>query len=116
MSRSGPDAKRERIALAPAFFTPEAKRIAAPRRHLLRSLMIADLRESSAPHARDFRTTHWSVVVCARDDQSGARAALEKLCRTYWSPLYAFVRRSGMSLHDAQDLPQEFFARLLEKG
>jgi RNA polymerase sigma-70 factor (ECF subfamily) len=78
--------------------------------------MPADAHESSAPDVRDFRTTHWSVVVCARDDRSGARMALERLCRTYWPPLYAFVRRSGMSPHDAQDLTQEFFARLLEKG
>ncbi len=77
--------------------------------------MPADVRESPAPDVRDFRTTHWSVVVCARDDRSGARMALEKLCRIYWPPLYGFVRRSGMSQHDAQDLTQEFFARLLEK-
>src|SRR5262249_22621789 len=44
-----------------------------------------------------------------------AKKSLEKLCRAYWSPLYAFVRRQGESPHDAQDLTQGFFARLLEK-
>jgi len=61
-------------------------------------------------------TTHWSVVVSAREkDSPSNREAFETLCRTYWYPLYAFVRRQGRSPHDAQDLTQEFFARLLEK-
>ena len=64
--------------------------------------------------AANFGRTHWSVVVAARgDDSPDARAALEKLCRNYWLPIYAFVRRQGHSPHDAQDLTQEFFARLL---
>ncbi|MEK7683857.1 MAG: sigma-70 family RNA polymerase sigma factor [Verrucomicrobiota bacterium] len=64
-----------------------------------------------------FNTTHWSVVLAARDTASpGAAAALAELCRTYWYPLYAFVRRKGHSPHDAQDLTQAFFARLLEKN
>jgi RNA polymerase sigma-70 factor (ECF subfamily) len=62
-----------------------------------------------------FATTHWSVVLAARDGGSGADGALESLCRIYWYPLYAFVRRRGYEAHDAQDLTQEFFARLLEK-
>jgi len=62
-------------------------------------------------------TTHWSVVLAARDNASpDSAAALEALCRTYWYPLYAFVRRQGHAACDAQDLTQEFFARLLEKG
>ena len=66
--------------------------------------------------AREFTTTHWSVVLSAgRDSSTQASDALAKLCRTYWWPLYAFVRRQGHSSHDAQDLTQEFFARLLEK-
>jgi DNA-directed RNA polymerase specialized sigma24 family protein len=65
-------------------------------------------------HAVTFATTHWSVVVAAKQgDTSEAAFAMEKLCRTYWYPLYAFVRRKGRSPHDAQDLTQEFFARLL---
>jgi RNA polymerase sigma-70 factor (ECF subfamily) len=62
-----------------------------------------------------FVTTHWSVVLTAgRNDTDRARNALAKLCQTYWFPIYAFVRRKGFSPHDAQDLTQEFFARLLE--
>jgi RNA polymerase sigma factor (sigma-70 family) len=62
-----------------------------------------------------FATTHWSVVLLAgRNDTARARLALEKLCRTYWYPLYAYVRRRGHSPHDAQDLTQDFFAHLLE--
>ena len=61
-----------------------------------------------------FVTTHWSVVVTAgRSDTPRAQAALEKLCQTYWYPLYAFVRRRGHSVEDAQDSTQEFFSRLL---
>jgi RNA polymerase sigma-70 factor (ECF subfamily) len=56
-------------------------------------------------------------VLAARDPASpGAEAALAGLCHTYWYPLYAFVRRKGHSPHDAQDLTQAFFARLLEKN
>ena len=63
-----------------------------------------------------FLTTHWSVVLAARDKSSPeSAAALEVLCRAYWYPLYAFVRRQGHSPSDAQDLTQEFFARLLAK-
>jgi RNA polymerase sigma-70 factor (ECF subfamily) len=62
-------------------------------------------------------TTHWSVVLSAgRSDTTHARDALEKLCRTYWPPIYAFVRRQGHGPHDPQDLTQEFFARLLAKN
>ena len=64
-----------------------------------------------------FVTTHWSVVLsAARNDITKARAALEKLCQTYWYPLYAFVRRRGHPPQDAQDLTQAFFARLLERN
>src|SRR5215204_4126319 len=63
-----------------------------------------------------FVTTHWSVVLAAGQvDTAGARSALEELCRTYWFPLYAYVRRSGHQPEDAQDLTQGFFARLLER-
>jgi RNA polymerase sigma-70 factor (ECF subfamily) len=64
-----------------------------------------------------FVTTHWSVVLAAgRADTTRARDALARLCQTYWHPLYAYVRRLGNSPHDAQDLTQEFFARLLAKN
>lgn len=62
-----------------------------------------------------FRTTHWSVVRAAGNEGSPqSTAALENLCRTYWYPLYAFVRRGGYSSADAEDLSQGFFAWLLE--
>jgi RNA polymerase sigma-70 factor (ECF subfamily) len=62
-----------------------------------------------------FTTTHWSVVLNAAHSSSpAAQAALETLCRTYWYPLYAYVRRKGRSTEDAQDLTQEFFARLIK--
>ena len=64
-----------------------------------------------------FATTHWSVVLAAgRHDDSLAAEALAKLCQTYWYPLYAYVRHRGHSPQDAQDLTQEFFARLLSKN
>ena len=63
-----------------------------------------------------FTTTHWSLVLNAQDTASPlAEAALEKLCRTYWYPLYVFVRRQGEDEESAKDLTQGFFARLLEK-
>ncbi len=64
-----------------------------------------------------FTTTHWSVVLSAREhDSPQAAAALEKLCRTYWYPLYAYVRRQGHDEPSAKDLTQEFFFRLLQKN
>jgi RNA polymerase sigma-70 factor (ECF subfamily) len=63
-----------------------------------------------------FVTTHWSVVLTAGGgDALRSQAALEKLCRAYWYPLYAYARRRGHSVEDAQDLTQEFFARVLER-
>ena len=62
-------------------------------------------------------TTHWSVVLAAaRSDTTHARAALATLCQIYWPPLYAFVRRRGSSIEDAEDLTQAFFAHLLERN
>jgi RNA polymerase sigma factor (sigma-70 family) len=64
-----------------------------------------------------FATTRWTVVLHARDaSDTQAREALENLCRAYWYPLYAFVRRQGVSPEDAQDLTQAFFERLIEKN
>jgi RNA polymerase sigma-70 factor (ECF subfamily) len=65
-----------------------------------------------------FATTHWSVVLTAglHSPSPEANVALAELCRAYWYPLYAFIRRKGQSPHDAQDLTQAFFARLLEKN
>src|SRR5262245_44239316 len=62
-----------------------------------------------------FTTTHWSVVLAAGSSTApGAQVALEKLCRAYWYPLYAFVRNQGYAEADAEDLTQQFFAWLLE--
>lgn len=74
-----------------------------------------DAHASDSPEGA-FGTTHWSVVLAAREgDSPQANAALEALCRTYWFPLYAFVRRRGFSAEDAEDLTQEFFAQLLRR-
>lgn len=70
---------------------------------------------SASPSLGVFATTHWSVVLAAREkDSAQAAAALEQLCRAYWYPLYAYVRRRGFSAEDAQDGTQSFFARILE--
>jgi RNA polymerase sigma-70 factor (ECF subfamily) len=66
-------------------------------------------------HGAAFTTTHWSVVLQAQGDSPAAQEALEKLCRTYWWPLYGFVRRNGYGPEEAQDLTQGFFALLLER-
>jgi RNA polymerase sigma factor (sigma-70 family) len=63
-----------------------------------------------------FATTHWSVVVRAGNSRSPeAAAAMERLCQTYWYPLYAFVRRKGHGHEDASDLTQAYFGKFLEK-
>jgi RNA polymerase sigma-70 factor (ECF subfamily) len=76
--------------------------------------------EHSTPRSRTsdiFATTHWTAVLAAGDrDPQQARAALEELCRSYWYPLYVFVRSRTASREDAEDLTQAFFARLLEKN
>jgi RNA polymerase sigma-70 factor (ECF subfamily) len=64
-----------------------------------------------------FATTHWTVVLAAgRRHTPQSDHALEELCRTYWFPLYAYVRRRGHTKEDAEDLVQAFFARFLEKN
>jgi RNA polymerase sigma factor (sigma-70 family) len=76
-----------------------------------------DKAETALGAAREFATTRWSVVMAAGTPASPRSAdALAQLCQAYWYPLYAYVRRQGHSAHDAQDLTQEFFARLLEKN
>ncbi|PYK17581.1 MAG: RNA polymerase subunit sigma-24, partial [Verrucomicrobia bacterium] len=70
---------------------------------------------SALSEAAAFATTHWSIVLTAQGRSPAADEALEKLCRTYWWPLYGFVRREGYKPEEAQDLTQAFFARLLER-
>jgi RNA polymerase sigma factor (sigma-70 family) len=62
-----------------------------------------------------FTTTHWSIVLEAQGESPTAQEALEKLCRTYWRPIYSFMRRQGAGAEDAEDLAQGFFALLLER-
>jgi RNA polymerase sigma factor (sigma-70 family) len=83
------------------------------RRRPTEDQMATKIEEPSDDSARHvFNTTHWSAVLNARDgDTPAALAAFEELCNTYWMPLYAFLRRSGQTPHDAQDLVQGFFAR-----
>ena len=73
---------------------------------------IPDDSTDPAPFDTGFHTD-WTVIRTAGQSGDAATGALEKLCRVYWYPLYAYVRRQGHGPHDAQDLTQEFFARLL---
>jgi DNA-directed RNA polymerase specialized sigma24 family protein len=71
---------------------------------------------SSAP-GDVFATTHWTVVLTAGQRHTPqSDAALEQLCKTYWFPLYAYVRRRGYAKADAEDLTQAFFAQFLAKN
>lgn len=77
--------------------------------------MNPDSRQGAGQHV--FATTHWSVVQEAGQAASPhASAAMERLCGSYWYPLYAYVRRKGYAPDEAQDLTQEFFARLLARN
>src|ERR1041385_1894088 len=70
----------------------------------------------SAGGSEWFATTHWSVVLEARDgDSTSSFAALERLCLAYWRPVYGYIRRDGHGPSDAQDLTQEFLSRLVHK-
>ena len=65
--------------------------------------------------AAAFVTTRWSLVLEAQGESPAAQAALEQLCRTYWRPIFGFVRRQGVEREEAEDLTQGFFALLLER-
>ena len=105
-----PRAQRLRFPAPPPRPTP-------PLRREIRRRAITDLDGDRFPEAgRVFATTHWSVVLAAqRADGLRADVALEKLCRSYWPPLYAYIRREGYGVHDAQDLTQEFLSRFIQK-
>ena len=78
---------------------------------------MAEKQDLPARDSASFRTTHWSVVLtAAHADSTQRQPALTVLCQTYWYPLYAFVRRQGRNPQEAEDLTQEFFARLLAKN
>ena len=70
---------------------------------------------SIPPTQAVFASTQWSLVVTAQAGDTQSSAALETLCRAYWKPLYAFVRRQGVNPDEAMDMTQGFFTRLLEK-
>jgi DNA-directed RNA polymerase specialized sigma24 family protein len=91
---------------------PVASRLAVAKNYLS---VVAERgnQQPSSDRSPVFRTTHWSVVSQATDGDSSA--ALERLCRTYWYPLYVFVRREGYNEQDAQDLTQGFFELFLAK-
>jgi RNA polymerase sigma-70 factor (ECF subfamily) len=73
--------------------------------------------ESNWAGSERFVTTHWSLVLRAgQADADSVSEALKELCQTYWYPLYCFIRRQGRPPHEAEDLTQGFFARLLEKN
>ena len=74
-------------------------------------------RDSARNGASRFQSTCWTTVLAARNGGSPeAQQALETLCRTYWYPIYAFIRRWGHPACDAEDLTQEFFTRLLARN
>jgi len=69
------------------------------------------------PSTDPFETTHWSLILAARDpNDPRAQDALAVLCQSYWPPIYAYIRRQGHDPHAAEDLTQAFFAALLEPG
>jgi RNA polymerase sigma factor (sigma-70 family) len=78
----------------------------------------ADPTESfRSPDSEEFASTRWSIVLAAgRTERPDSRQALAELCQSYWYPLYAYVRRRSNDPHEAQDLIQEFFSRLLERN
>ena len=77
-----------------------------------------DKHSESSPKLKDwFPSTHWSVILqAARDGDPGGQAALEKVCQTYWKPIFGFVRRKGHPWHEAEDLTQDFITRFLARG
>ena len=80
----------------------------------------SDSREPIGPDAptdsgANFTRTHWSVILMAAQNTAEGTTALESLCRTYWRPVYAFLRRKGYRPADSQDLTQEFFFRLIRQ-
>ncbi|MHC4626602.1 MAG: RNA polymerase sigma factor [Planctomycetota bacterium] len=79
--------------------------------------MSEKIRQNTAAGGKPrFATTHWSVVLAAgKSSAPRQKQALEILCQSYWFPLYAYLRRRGYDRHQAEDLTQAFFARILEK-
>src|SRR5438445_516375 len=79
-------------------------------KHTMTPIDTPNTLDSQGGQSPEFRQTHWSLVRRAAGlDSPESREALETLCRAYWFPIYAFIRRQGRPPHDAQDLTQEFF-------
>ena len=76
---------------------------------------VAGAGASTARGGVGFATTHWSIVLEAQGESPEAEKALEKLCRTYWWPIYSFIIRQGAGPEEAKDLTQSFFALLFER-
>lgn len=78
---------------------------------------MSDPIDSAEVHSRQpqFLTTHWTLILAARDDGLAGRAALEQLCKNYWPPLFVYARRNGHTPHDAQDVVQSFLSHLLAR-
>ena len=90
--------------------------IACAARDPMRPQMNSDTEPTQPSRRAWFASTHWSVVLAAQEgDSATACEALEKLCGTYWPPLYAFIRREGYDETEAKDLTQEFFLRLIDR-
>jgi RNA polymerase sigma factor (sigma-70 family) len=108
------------VILAWAFdLTPEgikrANDVSISKSIALKSRNLTALGGGAQKGAAPFGTTHWSVLLEAQGPTLTAQAAMDKLCRTYWRPVYGFVRRRGIGLEEAKDFTQGFFALLLER-
>jgi RNA polymerase sigma-70 factor (ECF subfamily) len=84
-------------------------------RRMKQMAMTSAVAKGAAGDQRAFATTHWSVVLEAQGETPAAQRALEMLCRTYWRPIYSFVRQQNVGPEEAEDLTQAFFALLLER-
>ena len=82
------------------------------------SLVNRKVADGSREGPREFVTTRWSLILSAANgsEEQKARDALAELCRTYWRPIFSFVRARGHSIEDAQDLAQDFFVTILKKN
>ena len=80
------------------------------------SSAMADVDSGSDGPVSAFPETPWTVLVNARADNTIGSNALAELCRLYWYPVYAYIRRRGRTAHDAEDLTQSFFENFLRRG
>lgn len=108
----GPDSGAQ-----PGPYSNAADPTSSPLKDLITSAAKQRDTSSEPQGEQSFRTTHWSQVLAAGDqDSTRGQEALARLCHTYWLPVYAFVRRHGQAPEQAKDLTQDFFATFLEKN